>query len=73
MLHVVWCGLSRDVTGSLLLEAAEFGVEGESFDDRLKCLHQKCTSWCIANKIRRSTVEEFSSWSVNIFLFATDW
>lgn len=39
VLHVVWCGLSRDVTGSLLLEAAEFGVEGESFDDRLKCLH----------------------------------
>ena len=64
ILHVVWCGLSRDVTGSLLLEAAEFGVEGPSFDDRLKVLHQKCTAWCSSNHIRPSTVEEFSSWPV---------
>ena len=61
ILHVVWCGLARDVSGSLLLETAEHAVEGDSYDDRLKILHQKCVSWCRANKIRPSTVEEFSA------------
>lgn len=74
VLHVVWCGVARDAVGSLLMDVAEFGVahhHGESWDQRLQYLHSHCVQWCVAHRIRPSTVEEFSSFHANMNLHAT--
>lgn len=61
MLHVLWAGVCRDVTGSLLMELAEFATgAGESFDERLRYLHSQAVTWCSQNRIRPSTLEPFS-------------
>ena len=62
ILHVVWAGVGRDLTGSLLLEVVEFGrVPGDTYDQRLRALHADCVRWCVAKAIRPSTVEEWST------------
>ena len=63
MLHVLWAGVCRDVTGSLLMELAEFATgAGDSFDERLRYLHAQAVTWCSQNRIRPSTIEPFSPW-----------
>ena len=63
ILHVLWIGVARDITGTLLLEVAEYGrFESSSFDGRLRELHEQCVIWCTAHRIRPSTVE---AWSVS--------
>ena len=64
LLHVMWCGVCRDLNGSLLLDLAEFCIDDSqatSWDGRLAYLHHHCVEWCSANNIRPSTVEPFSS------------
>lgn len=62
ILHVVWCGVARDATGSLLMDLAEHAVPnvGTSWDEKLAYLHSQCVKWCRDHRIRSSTVEEFS-------------
>jgi len=61
VLHVLWAGVCRDVTGSLLMELAEFATgAGESFDERLRYLHSQAVTWCSQNRIRPSALEPFS-------------
>lgn len=62
ILHVVWCGVARDATGSLLMDLAEHAVPnvGTSWDEKLAYLHSQCVKWCRDHRIRPSTVEEFS-------------
>ena len=60
ILHVLWIGVARDVTGTLLMEVAEFAsFESTSYDGRLRDLHGQCVSWCRSHGIRPSTVEEW--------------
>ena len=60
ILHVLWIGVARDVTGTLLMEVAEFAsFESTSYDGRLWDLHGQCVSWCRSHGIRPSTVEEW--------------
>ena len=69
ILHVVWCGIARDATGSLLMDLAEFGVPniGTSWDEKLAYLHGECVKWCRDNRIRPSTVEQFSYLMLRVF------
>ena len=79
LLHVLWAGVARDVTGSLLLEVCEHSYTSGSWDERLQTLHSSCTHWCSKNHIRPSTIEQFSTenayivWTVHFFcsFFAT--
>ena len=61
LLHVLWIGVARDLTGSLLMEVAEkHSFQSPSYDGRLKSIHGSLTKWCQENGIRPSTVELFS-------------
>ena len=64
ILHVLWCGVARDLSGSVLLDAAEWcdhpALVGAGWDERLRFLHNLAVNWCANNKIRPSTLEDFS-------------
>ena len=61
LLHVLWIGVARDLTGTLLMEVAEFHGSDPTYNGRLKALHSACQRWCTQHSIRPSTVEEWSS------------
>ena len=70
ILHVLWIGVARDVTGTLLMEVAEFAsFESTSYDGRLWDLHGQCVSWCRSHGIRPSTVEEWRALADFFFFF----
>ena len=62
ILHVLWIGVARDLTGSLLMEVAEKHSfdQSPSYDSRFRIIHGSLTRWCQKNGIRPSTVELFS-------------
>lgn len=64
ILHVLWCGIARDLSGSVLLDAAEWcghqALDGAGWDERLRFLHTLAVNWCANNGIRPSTLEDFS-------------
>lgn len=63
ILHVLWIGVARDVSGSVLMEVCERSADlGASWDVRLLALHARACGWCKENKIRPSTLEPFSLW-----------
>ena len=58
LLHVLWAGVARDATGSVLMDAAEYMFnDGPSWNDRLSTLYANCQAWCRQKKIRPSTLE----------------
>ena len=70
ILHVLWIGVARDVTGTLLMEVAECAsFESTSYDGRLWDLHGQCVSWCRSHGIRPSTVEEWRALADFFFFF----
>ena len=60
LLHVLWTGVCRDLSGTLLMEAAEKLDHGPStWNQRLNYLHGLAQAWCSKTGIRPSTLEEF--------------
>ena len=53
LLHVLWIGVARDLTGTILMEVAEFHGSDPTYDGRLKARTE--------HSIRPSTGEERSS------------
>lgn len=64
ILHVLWAGICRDSSGSLIMDTAEWcnlaSLQGSGWDERLQTLHHYCVNWCANNGIRPSTVEQLS-------------
>lgn len=64
LLHVLWAGICRDFSGSLILDTAEWcnlaSLQGSGWDERLQTLHNFCMNWCASHGIRPSTVEPLS-------------
>lgn len=64
ILHVLWAGICRDFSGSLIMDTAEWcnlaSLQGSAWDERLQTLHHYCVNWCANNGIRPSTVEQLS-------------
>lgn len=64
VLHTIWLGVARDLTGSLFIELATHHPQlrdDASFDGRLRRLHRLAQAWCSKHHIRPSTLEEPSS------------
>ena len=60
LLHVLWAGVGRDFSGTLLMEVAENLDHGPStWNQRLHHLHGLAQAWCSKNGITPSTLEEF--------------
>ena len=64
ILHVLWAGICRDFSGSLIMDTAEWcnlaSLQASGWDERLQTLHHYCVNWCANNGIRPSTVEPLS-------------
>ena len=59
LLHVVWSGVGRDLTGSLCLELAEqMAGPGTTYDERLRLLQQEMQQWCVTHGLRPSSIED---------------
>lgn len=61
LLHVLWAGVGRDLTGTLLMDCAETldHGPGTTWNQRLHHLHGFSQVWCSKHGIRPSTLEEF--------------
>ena len=62
LLHCIWLGTGRDLTGSLCMEMAEKRQDlvGSTYDERLDCLRRDMQAWCASHGIRPSTIDELS-------------
>ena len=58
VLHTIYLGTGRDLTGSLCMQAAEHCFAGATWDERLNALRKSMQNWCVENGLRPSTIPE---------------
>ena len=73
LLHCLWLGTGRDATASHVLELAKHWrplQQYDTWDQRLRVIHQDFQCWCSKHGLRASVIDEISRMlTLNMYCF----